>query len=296
MSEIKQSREEIIEEKVKELGLHHRMRAAEIERSCILRRISDLESTISTSKNVLNKMESVEDKSMVISIFEEEFINKNGNEVGKLREALGVVEEKVKETRQKEQLFKIEVFAKEHNLEFGENKKGLIEKIFQREGYCPCKHEKKWKNICPCKDVLKEIMRKGKCACSLFALPETTKNKIEPVKHLEVKMRDAVILANIIQDKETKKMLEAGKVTLLDFYAEWCSPCKNLGKTLEKIKGDSITVKRIDVDKDKGLSDRLGIDAVPFVAVFDKNSKPFTAFSGYRDEEYLKEVVGKAKV
>ncbi len=91
------------------------------------------------------------------------------------------------------------------------------------------------------------------------------------------------------------KLVEKGKTTIIDFYAEWCPPCKMLSKVLEKMKAPDIVIKKIDIDKEMELAAELGIDAVPFVAIFDRYGKPVVAFIGYREEEEVREIIRKAR-
>ena len=102
---------------------------------------------------------------------------------------------------------------------------------------------------------------------------------------------DREIFAKASRDKEVLGMVAKGKITIIDFFATWCGPCKMLGEELRKIKDENVVIVRVDVDKDNGLSEKLGINAVPFVAVFDTNGKAFTAFSGYRDENELRKIL-----
>ena len=62
---------------------------------------------------------------------------------------------------------------------------------------------------------------------------------------------------------------------LVDFYAEWCGPCKMMKPILEEVKkimGDSIQIVTIDVDKHESLANSFQIQSVPTLMVF-KNGK-----------------------
>lgn len=91
------------------------------------------------------------------------------------------------------------------------------------------------------------------------------------------------------------KLVEKGKITIIDFYAEWCPPCKMLSKVLERMKASDIVIKKIDIDKEAELAAELGIDAVPFVAIFDRSGKPAVAFTGYREEEEVRELIRRVR-
>ena len=106
---------------------------------------------------------------------------------------------------------------------------------------------------------------------------------------------DNVKLSAAAKNAVVLKLVEKGKTTIIDFYAEWCPPCKMLSKVLERMKAPDIVIKKIDIDKEAGLAAELGIDAVPFVAIFDRHGKPAVAFTGYREEEEVRELVGRAR-
>lgn len=62
-------------------------------------------------------------------------------------------------------------------------------------------------------------------------------------------------------------------LTLVDFYAQWCGPCKSMHPILEQVKetlGDKVRIIKIDVDKHQGLSQQYGIQAVPTFMLFRK--------------------------
>lgn len=61
------------------------------------------------------------------------------------------------------------------------------------------------------------------------------------------------------------------KLIMVDFWAEWCGPCRQLGPTLEKIKakwGDEIEVVKVDIDKCPSLAAHLEISGIPDVRIY----------------------------
>ena len=66
-------------------------------------------------------------------------------------------------------------------------------------------------------------------------------------------------------------IIKSGKLTLVDFYATWCGPCKMMHPVLEQLKdelGDSIRIIKIDVDKNEALSAQYRIQSVPTLMIF----------------------------
>jgi thioredoxin len=69
--------------------------------------------------------------------------------------------------------------------------------------------------------------------------------------------------------------LNSNKIVLIDFYADWCIPCKKMKPYLEEIADEmktSVDVIRIDADINKDLCKAMGIDALPVLQVY-KNKK-----------------------
>ena len=84
-----------------------------------------------------------------------------------------------------------------------------------------------------------------------------------------------------------------GKPIVLDFYAEWCGPCKRQGPILEELKktlGDSIEVQKIDVDQNMDLAGKYGIQVVPTL-VIEKDGKRVREFQGVTDVATLVSVL-----
>ena len=78
------------------------------------------------------------------------------------------------------------------------------------------------------------------------------------------------------------EIINSQENVLIDFYAEWCGPCKTLGPILKSVKddlGDKIRIVKIDVDKHKSLAAKMGVRGVPSI-FFYKNGKLLKSLSG----------------
>ena len=67
------------------------------------------------------------------------------------------------------------------------------------------------------------------------------------------------------------EVINSGKPVLVDFYAEWCGPCKMMPPILKELKSmlqDEITILKIDVDKNPHVADAFQIHGVPTLIIF----------------------------
>ena len=67
------------------------------------------------------------------------------------------------------------------------------------------------------------------------------------------------------------EMINGEQLTLVDFFATWCGPCKMMHPILEQLKekmGDDIRILKVDVDKNEALSMQYRIQSVPTLMLF----------------------------
>ena len=93
------------------------------------------------------------------------------------------------------------------------------------------------------------------------------------------------------------EVLNSDKPILLDFYADWCGPCKMLAPVLHEIaeeNADTLKVGKINVDEQMELAMRFQVSSIPMLVVF-KDGKAVAKSVGYRPKAEIAAMVESAK-
>ena len=89
------------------------------------------------------------------------------------------------------------------------------------------------------------------------------------------------------------EVLKSDKPVIIDFYADWCGPCKMMSPIIDEISdelGDKVKVRKINTDENLGLAQKYGIMSIPTIMII-KNGEISKTFIGVTDkDEIIKEV------
>jgi thioredoxin 1 len=81
-------------------------------------------------------------------------------------------------------------------------------------------------------------------------------------------------------------------VVLVDYYADWCGPCKMLEPTVESLAADGVVVAKVDVDANQSLARERGIRGVPTLELY-ADGEQVERLSGVQDEGTLRTLVAR---
>lgn len=97
--------------------------------------------------------------------------------------------------------------------------------------------------------------------------------------------------ANVVQFSEAafqQEVLDSDVPVLVDFWAEWCTPCKMLAPTIDELAEEykgKVKVGKVDTDSNRGIAGKFSINAIPTVILFNKGqiAQRFVGLKSKRD-------------
>ena len=86
-------------------------------------------------------------------------------------------------------------------------------------------------------------------------------------------------------------VLESDKPVLVDFWADWCGPCKMIAPALEELSeelGDKVTIAKMDIMENPEVPGGMGVQSIPYLVLF-KNGEPAAQMRGAAPKGQLKQ-------
>lgn len=134
-------------------------------------------------------------------------------------------------------------------------------------------------------------------SCSMSA--KSDKNETEKVAAQgEVVVLDkATFLTKVYnyEKNQSEWVYEGEKPCIVDFYADWCGPCKKIAPVLKELAGEyknDIIVYKINVDNEKELAAAFGIQSIPTLLFIPAKGKPQLAQGALSKEQFVEQING----
>ena len=92
----------------------------------------------------------------------------------------------------------------------------------------------------------------------------------------------------ITNENFEKEVINSDKITIVDFYADWCGPCKMMSPIIDKIaeENDSIKVCKLNVDEAQDIAVKYNVMSIPTIIAF-KNGMEFKRFVGVTSKDNI---------
>lgn len=102
------------------------------------------------------------------------------------------------------------------------------------------------------------------------------------------------MIDKIYQEEFAEKVINSPNTVVVDFFADWCGPCKMLSPVLEKLDSMNPDVDfcKVNIDENPSLADEFEVRSIPNVVIF-KNGQAADRSIGFVSEQQLQEIINR---
>lgn len=102
------------------------------------------------------------------------------------------------------------------------------------------------------------------------------------------------MIEKIYQEEFAEKVINSPNTVVVDFFADWCGPCKMLSPVLEKLDAmnPDVDFYKVNIDENPSLADEFEVRSIPNVVIF-KNGQAADRSIGFTSEQQLQEIINR---
>ncbi len=100
----------------------------------------------------------------------------------------------------------------------------------------------------------------------------------------------------VTEETFDEEVVRSQRPVLVDFYADWCGPCKVVGPIVAELAGDyagRVDVRKVDVDANPSLASQYGVRSIPTLVIF-RDGRPQDSIVGAVPKSQLAEAIERA--
>lgn len=104
------------------------------------------------------------------------------------------------------------------------------------------------------------------------------------------------MVQKIFEEEFTEKVIKSDKPVLVDFFADWCGPCKMLAPVIDTLQSENSDIKffKINVDENQKLATAFGVSSIPCVLIF-KDGEVVDRSVGFKTFGQMQDILDKCR-